>query len=46
MSEAETVMNNLPPGTERIEDTGGTKILLAPQPSADPNQPLVSDLPV
>lgn len=31
----------LPPGTQRIEDQAGSKILLAPQPNADPNQPLV-----
>ncbi|KIW76508.1 hypothetical protein Z517_11254 [Fonsecaea pedrosoi CBS 271.37] len=30
----------LPPGTQRIEDRTGQKILLAPQPNADPNQPL------
>lgn len=30
----------LPPGTQRIEDTAGKNILLAPQPPADPNHPL------
>ncbi|KAF7557780.1 hypothetical protein G7Z17_g443 [Cylindrodendrum hubeiense] len=30
----------LPPGTQRIEDANGTQVLLAPQPSSDPNQPL------
>ncbi|KAK5456997.1 hypothetical protein LTS15_004777 [Exophiala xenobiotica] len=30
----------LPPGTQRLEDQAGSKILLAPQPNADPNQPL------
>ncbi|KAH7152662.1 major facilitator superfamily domain-containing protein [Dactylonectria macrodidyma] len=30
----------LPPGTQVIENAGGTQILLAPQPSSDPNQPL------
>ena len=33
--------DRLPPGTQRIEDKAGEKILLAPQPNADPNQPLV-----
>ncbi|ETI25008.1 hypothetical protein G647_04378 [Cladophialophora carrionii CBS 160.54] len=32
--------DRLPPGTQRIEDKTGQKILLAPQPNADPNQPL------
>ncbi|KAK4944136.1 hypothetical protein LTR10_016469 [Elasticomyces elasticus] len=32
--------DRLPPGTQRIEDQAGSKILLAPQPNADPNQPL------
>jgi hypothetical protein len=32
----------LPPGTERIETTRGTEIVLAPAPSNDPNQPLVN----
>lgn len=36
------VHERLPPGTQRIEDSIGSKILLAPQPNADPNQPLVS----
>ncbi|KIW10970.1 hypothetical protein PV08_10269 [Exophiala spinifera] len=38
-----TLVNSqiLPPGTQRIEDQAGSKILLAPQPNADPNQPLV-----
>jgi hypothetical protein len=31
----------LPPGTQRINDSQATHILLAPQPSSDPNQPLV-----
>lgn len=31
----------LPPGTQRINDREATHILLAPQPSSDPNQPLV-----
>lgn len=35
-------LERLPPGTQRIEDKAGQKILLAPQPNADPNQPLVS----
>ncbi|KAM6520091.1 hypothetical protein FALCPG4_013643 [Fusarium falciforme] len=30
----------LPPGTQRINDAQATHILLAPQPSSDPNQPL------
>ncbi|RSL58631.1 hypothetical protein CEP54_007676 [Fusarium duplospermum] len=30
----------LPPGTQRIQDAQATHILLAPQPSSDPNQPL------
>ncbi|KAH6995224.1 major facilitator superfamily domain-containing protein [Ilyonectria destructans] len=30
----------LPPGTQRIEDADGTQVVLAPQPSSDPNQPL------
>ncbi|RVX75429.1 hypothetical protein B0A52_00782 [Exophiala mesophila] len=34
------VHERLPPGTQRIEDSIGSKILLAPQPNADPNQPL------
>ncbi|KIX00793.1 uncharacterized protein Z518_09858 [Rhinocladiella mackenziei CBS 650.93] len=33
-------LDRLPPGTQRIEDKTGEKILLAPQPNADPNQPL------
>jgi hypothetical protein len=33
--------DRLPPGTQRLEDQAGSKILLAPQPNADPNQPLV-----
>jgi len=32
--------DTLPPGTQRIEDQAGQKLLLAPQPGADPNQPL------
>lgn len=45
MGETGATMNDatLPPGTERIENTGGTKIILAPQPTADPNQPLVGE---
>ncbi|KAL6246098.1 hypothetical protein RBB50_007251 [Rhinocladiella similis] len=41
-----TLNNNqtLPPGTQRIEDLAGSKILLAPQPNADPNQPLPSPI--
>ena len=34
-------LERLPPGTQRIEDKAGENILLAPQPNADPNQPLV-----
>ncbi|KAJ4258878.1 hypothetical protein NW762_007965 [Fusarium torreyae] len=30
----------LPPGTQRINDLQATHIVLAPQPSSDPNQPL------
>ncbi|KAF5011312.1 hypothetical protein FDECE_2562 [Fusarium decemcellulare] len=30
----------LPPGTQRLNDLQATHILLAPQPSSDPNQPL------
>ncbi|KAM5350334.1 hypothetical protein ACJ41O_006839 [Fusarium nematophilum] len=30
----------LPPGTQRLNDAQATHILLAPQPSSDPNQPL------
>ncbi|KEF62807.1 uncharacterized protein A1O9_00780 [Exophiala aquamarina CBS 119918] len=33
-------VEKLPPGTQRIEDDTGKNILLAPQPNADPNQPL------
>jgi hypothetical protein len=36
--------DRLPPGTQRIEDRTGQKILLAPQPNADPNQPLVCSI--
>lgn len=39
----------LPPGTQRINDSQSTHILLAPQPSSDPNQPLVcilQDVPI
>ncbi|KAJ9497316.1 hypothetical protein H2202_007120 [Exophiala xenobiotica] len=32
--------DRLPPGTQRLKDQAGSKILLAPQPNADPNQPL------
>ncbi|KAJ3549942.1 hypothetical protein NM208_g245 [Fusarium decemcellulare] len=32
--------NVLPPGTQRINDAQATHVLLAPQPSSDPNQPL------
>lgn len=31
----------LPPGTQRINDLQATHIVLAPQPTSDPNQPLV-----
>jgi hypothetical protein len=31
----------LPPGTQRINDLQATHMILAPQPSSDPNQPLV-----
>lgn len=33
---------NLPPGTQRIENETGAHIVLSPIPSSDPNQPLVS----
>lgn len=35
---------HLPPGTQRIETSAGTKIVLSPVPTSDPNQPLVSQL--
>ncbi|EXJ56382.1 uncharacterized protein A1O5_12649 [Cladophialophora psammophila CBS 110553] len=35
-----TTAEALPPGTQRIEDLAGAHIVLAPQPNADPNQPL------
>ncbi|KAF7549277.1 hypothetical protein G7Z17_g6485 [Cylindrodendrum hubeiense] len=32
--------DTFPPGTVRIEDADGTTLVLAPQPSSDPNEPL------
>lgn len=34
-------LENLPPGTHRIEDSRGEHVVLSPQPNSDPNQPLV-----
>jgi len=34
------------PGTVRIGDTLGTHVVLSPQPTADPNDPLVSTEPL
>ncbi|KAF4458110.1 hypothetical protein F53441_118 [Fusarium austroafricanum] len=34
----------LPPGTQRINDLQATHIILAPQPTSDPNQPLTNGL--
>ncbi|KAL9571897.1 hypothetical protein ACKAV7_003886 [Fusarium commune] len=33
-------IDTLPPGTQRINDLQATHMILAPQPSSDPNQPL------
>lgn len=37
------VNNDLPPGTVRIQDVENSRTILVPQPSLDPNQPLVSN---
>jgi len=34
------------PGTVRMSDTLGTHVVLSPQPTADPNDPLVSTDPL